>query len=105
VGDAVELRVYLRRSGDVTEVDETYVSGGPAGRTIVNTYDQANRLTSEQITTGAGGGDDGLHLRRRAQPDAENSGRWDHLVDDELRDRRRHQRCGSEPDQERYAAG
>ena len=38
--------------GNVTQVVESYVSGGPAGRTIVNTYDQSNRLTSEQITTG-----------------------------------------------------
>ena len=39
--------------GNVTVVNESY-DGGLSARTIVNTYDRANRLTVEAITTGAG---------------------------------------------------
>lgn len=39
--------------GNLARMVETYPGGNLADRTVINTYDEANRLTQEEITTGA----------------------------------------------------
>jgi YD repeat-containing protein len=55
LGEVADYAYTYDPVGNVTQIVETYGTGGLAGRTVTNAYDGTYRLTSEAVATTGGG--------------------------------------------------